>query len=98
MVLPVIVCLLKPSSPICKDGQEPTLSPSLEEEEDLSQDELLGYGGIGLLFTLLLGLLVWALNKFIKARNRLRAVAAEASATELREIRRHLEEGRKSTV
>ena len=97
MVLPVIICLLKPSSPICKDEPEPSLAPDLEEE-DLSQDELLGYGGIGLLFTLLLGLLVWALNKILQARNCLCAVAAEANATELREIKRHLEEGRKSNI
>ena len=90
--------MLKPSSPICKDEQT-TVTPILDgEEDDHTQTELLNMGGVGLILTILLALLVWALTNGLKFRNRVAAIADEANATELREIWRHLEDSRKSVI
>ena len=97
MVLPVIICLLKPSSPICKD-EVTTVLPLVEEEDDFTQAELLNMGGGGLIVTFLLALLVWALAKALKFKRRVAAIAEDAHATELKEIRRHLEDGRKGVI
>ena len=97
MVLPVIICLIKPSSPICKD-EVTTVSPLVEEEDEFTQSELLNMGGGGLVIIFLLALLVWAFTKALKFKRRVAAIAEEANATELREIRRHLEDGRKSVI
>ena len=96
MVLPLIVCLLKPSSPICKDNVVTTPTP-LEIEDELSQEELLQYGGIGFLLFLLTSLLIWALSKLVNARMRSQRAFQQEQAQEMKDIRRSLrdEGGRK---
>ena len=96
MVLPIIICLLKPNSPMCKDP-EPTMNPLLnQEEEDLSQQELLQYGGIGFTMFLLVSLLTWMLSKLVNNRQRAQRLLQEDQANELKEIRRSIrEDGRK---
>ena len=96
MVLPLIICLIKPSSPICQDKLEEVDLPLTDEQDDLTQDQLLQLGGAGLLVAILLALLIWALNKAVNLRQRLRRLAHEETATELKEIRRSLrDDGRK---
>ena len=92
MVLPVIICLLKPSSPICQDKpqMEATIDPDLAD--DFTQQELLQFGGTGLVVALLLALLIWALSKASALRRRIQAAASEETAQELREIRRSIRE------
>ena len=97
MVLQVIICLIKPSSPICKD-EVTTVAPLLQDNDDFTQAELLNLGGGGIIFSLLLALLVWALTKALKFKDRVASIAEEANTTELKEIRQHLEDGRKSVV
>ena len=92
MVLPVIICLLKPTSPICQD--KPQLETTIDPEiaDDFTQQELLQLGGTGLVVSLLLALLIWALSKASTLRRRIQASAREETAQELREIRRSIRE------
>ena len=96
MVLPLIVCLIKPSSPICKEDAATTPSP-IDIEEELSQEELLQYGGISFLLFLLTSLLIWALSKLVNARLRSQRAFQNEQAQEMKDIRRSLrdEGGRK---
>ena len=90
MVLPVIICILKPSSPICQEKPPLDTSTDQEIEEDFTQQELLQFGGTGLVVALLIALLIWALSKASTLRRRIRAAASEETAQELREIRRSI--------
>ena len=63
------------------------------EDDDYSQEELLEFGGIGLLFSALLTLFFWALSKALKYKRRERQRALDGNTAELQEIRRQLTEG-----
>ena len=94
MVLPIIICLIKPSSPICKEESAvTTMTPP--DDEEYSQEELLKYGGLGLLFSALLILFFWAFAKALKYKRRERQRIIDGNTAELQEIRRQVEGGRK---
>ena len=94
MVLPVIICMLKPSHPICKPETTTVLPFDQDDlDDDFTQDELLQYGGIGLFIFVLIGLLCWALNKAFTLRRKAQNQIREQQAHELKEIRRCLDDG-----
>ena len=97
MVLPLIICLLKPLSPICQDKVPEDTDTDLQDvEDDFTQSELLQLGGTGLIISLLLALLIWAISKANMLRQCLRAHAREETTQELKEIRHSIhEDGRK---
>ena len=66
-------------------------------DDDLTQDELLQYGGIGLLFFILTTLLLWALSKIVNARLHSQRAIQDEQVQELKDLRRSLREegGRK---
>ena len=63
-----------------------------QEDEDLSQQELLHYGGIGFFILLLVSLLVWMLSKLVHYRQRTQRLLQEDQTNELKEIRRSIRE------
>ena len=97
MVLPIIICLLKPSSPICKEDT-PITTVSPMDDDDYTQEELLEYGGLGLLFSAILTVLFWALAKALKYRRRERQRILDGNTAELQEIRRQLTEGGRKMI
>ena len=97
MVLPVIVCLIKPSSPICKE-ETTTTTVSPLDGNDLTQDELLEYGGIGLVFNALFTMLNWAFSKALKYRRQEWQRVHDSNTAELQEIRRQLTESSRKLI
>ena len=97
MVLLLIICLLKPTSPICQDKVPEDTDTDLQEvEDDFTQSELLQLGGTGLIISLLLSLLIWAISKANTLRQLIRAHPCEETAQELKDICRSVrEDGRK---
>ena len=93
MVLPVIICMLKPSHPICKPETTTVLPLDEDMDDDYTQDELLQFGGISLFVSVLLGLLCWALNKAFTLRRKAQNQLRDQQAQELKEIRRCLDDG-----